>query len=109
MSNRVRIEPTLFQDLDENLNEIGEVKYGFRMFDDEGQSYSTVRSTKEKMENALNEYEGERYEQWIGLAMSHYNKEIEAMFDVVRDQANGIYVGENWYTWEQIKKTLESD
>jgi hypothetical protein len=107
MSNRAVIEPTFFQDQDQDFNSNGRSYYGFRIFDDFGMTYSTIAETRDGMMSILDEHEGERHIQWVKLVMQYNNEISEAILDHLEEHKKGIRIADVWYDWDEIKEAFE--
>ena len=83
MANRVTLQPTEFSDLP--AVSFG-VSFGFRMYDDHGQSYCNTMDKSDMELPAL---------EFIEKAKMHFDEQADAMFDFALDQG-GLYVGKDW-------------
>jgi hypothetical protein len=106
MSNRTTIEPTIFQDLDSDLNPVGVSYYGFRIFDDYQMTYSTISETKEGMKTILNEQKGESHIKWIKTVMRYSDEISGSIFEYIREWEKGIYICNEWFDWDDIKEAF---
>ena len=90
MSNRVCIQPTVFKNYPD-----GEESYGVRVFDDYEQAYDNYwdKIPDDDMEV-------------LKLVVKSDDEKISAMLDFVKEGEYGIYIGNNWYDWDDIKNYL---
>jgi hypothetical protein len=94
MSNRVVIQPTVFVNKPQN-----DETYGVRVYDDYDQSYvNTWESIPEDDVEVLRKLVEENLDETIG-----------AMLDFVIGNETGIYIGENWYIWDDIKQIMSPE
>jgi len=89
MSNRLVIEPTEFKN-----TRSGEVTLGVRIYDDYDQRYL----------NTWDEIPDDDMELLERIVKGDWGNEIEAMLDHVQENKKGIYIGSNWYDWEDIEE-----
>ena len=89
MSNRVTIEPTIFTNV-----RSGEVTKGIRIYDDNAQEY----------DNTWDSIPDDDIEVLKKVILEHSCTErISDMLIFVQEYKSGIYIGCEWYEWEQIK------
>lgn len=92
MSNRATIEPTVF------VNERTGIKsHGVRVYDDYDQTYdNTWDSIPDDDMDVLKK------------VMESDDEKISGIIDHITESQKGIYIGENWYDWDEIKEILTS-
>jgi len=90
MSNRLTIEPTEFTNI-----RSGEKTYGVRVYDDYDQCYDNTWD-----EIPVSDMDILRKV----LRISDYK--IGCMLDFVKENNNGIYIGGEWYVWNDVKDIL---
>lgn len=88
MSNRVYLVPTKFVDTHD-----GTETFGYRIFDDEDQDYvnhwdSIPKGDMEVLAQAIEEGGN-------------------SLLDYVREFKTGLFIGDNWYDWDDIKGIWE--
>jgi hypothetical protein len=88
MGNRVHIEPTEFKNVRD-----GAVTFGVRIYDDYEQEYTNTWDSIPDDDLAV-----------LALVLKENSGD---MFDFVRENESGVYVGDNWLTWEEIKHLFE--
>jgi hypothetical protein len=91
MSNRVHIEPTRF----ENVRS-GVVTYGFRAYDQYAQTYN----------NTWDSIPDDDLE-CLKLAVADADDTLSSMLDYCREEEVGLFVGDTWFDWDEIKDILE--
>ncbi len=87
MSNKVRIEPTIFQN-----RRTSEYTYGVRVYDDYEQFY----------DNTWEQIPDDDLECLEQLIESE-SKEIKSLLAYIKEEKEGVYIGGEWYSWDQIK------
>jgi len=93
MSNRLTIEPTEFLNV-----RSGTKTAGVRVYDDYDQAYL----------NTWDEIPDDDMEV-LKRVIEFGASDIEDMFDHVRVNKKGVYVGGNWYEWDEIKDLFIDD
>lgn len=88
MSNRLTIEPTEFHNI-----RTGEKTLGVRVYDDYDQQYL----------NAWDEIPDNDMDVLEKLIKGDLGDNIDAMLDHVQENQKGVYIGGEWYDWDQIK------
>ncbi|UCG02539.1 MAG: hypothetical protein JSW11_00815 [Candidatus Heimdallarchaeota archaeon] len=83
--NIVTIQPTEFKNV-----RTGEITYGFRMYDDHGQTYDNTWETIPDDDMEV-----------LSLIMESSDKETEEMIDDTI--GTGLYIGNEWYPWKEIE------
>jgi len=91
MSDRVHIEPTKFVNARD-----GEKTYGVRVYDDYAQTYDNTWDNIPKDDMEILKKVSEE---------SRDNVVCDLLESVVENKS-GIYIGQNWYEWKEIKKIL---
>ena len=95
MSNRLVIQPTKFTNINNGIEDT-EVAYGVRVFDDYGCSY--CNSWDSIPENPL---------EILRKVCTDMNDEnTMAMIDNVQENELGLYIGDDWYEFEQVKHII---
>lgn len=91
MSNRATLQRTEFKNLPQ-----GDTTFGWRIYDDYGQTYSNILS-KEDVEKSDEE---------LLQQVSSFGDEVSS---VIIDFAleHGIYIGNQWYDADWVQKTLD--
>ena len=84
--NRATIQPTKFENV-----RTGEISYGVRVYDNYGQTY----------DNCWENIPDDDMEV-LQMAMELEDQAIVAILHEVV-LGNGVYIGQEWYTWDQIK------
>jgi hypothetical protein len=107
MSNVASIVPTKFANLDEKGNET-EVAFGFRVFDGYEEAYFNIAGIKTskqfvKSVNLADPLAVVRRCQKAG------DEKIESILDFVRDNETGMYVGDEWREWDEIKAAFDME
>ncbi len=87
MSNRVTIQPTKFEN-----TRTGEISVGVRVFDNYGQSYDNTWESIPDDDIDV-----------IARLIESEDFAIVAMLNWILENYAGIYVGDIYYTWKQIK------
>jgi hypothetical protein len=89
--NKVTIQPTIFENHPQ-----GTKTFGYRMYDDYGQTY-------------LNTWESIPDDDIDILTMIIDSEdEIEvAMINHLLDRCQGLFIGDEWYEWDQIKHLFD--
>lgn len=87
MSNRVTIQPTKFED-----TRTGETHKGVRVFDNYGQSYDNTWESIPDDDMDI-----------IAKVMESGDEVIVGILDFLHENGGGIFVGDVYYEWEQIK------
>ena len=85
--NRVTIQPTVFEN-----RPTGEKAYGYRMYDNQGQTY--YNSWELIPDDDL---------EILALVLDDMDVVAQLMLDFVQGHEQGIYIGKEWYNWDQIK------
>lgn len=89
MSNRLTIEPTEFKDV-----RSGNITYGVRVYDDYDQKYD-------------NNWESIPDDDMEILAKTLNSDGMSDFFELVKAEEKGLYIGDQWYDFEEIQKILE--
>ncbi len=89
--NKVTIQPTIFENHPQ-----GTKTFGCRIYDDHGQAY-------------LNTWESIPVDDMVILekAIDGGDETADAMFDFLLEHCHGIYIGNQWYEWGQIRHLFE--
>lgn len=87
MTNYITIHPTEFFDV-----RTGEKSLGFRVYDDYASSYCNI--CESLPDDDL---------EFISMVLEYADDNIRIMLDHVREHELGIFVGDEFYEWEQIK------
>jgi hypothetical protein len=98
MSNRLTIEPTEFKNVRTGL-----ITLGVRMYDDYDGEY--VNSWDSIPDTDL-EVIAKVFQEWSN---NEYNEGTAEMLSFIVENENGLYVGDQWYTWEQIKSLIPNE
>jgi hypothetical protein len=92
MSNELTIMPTKFTD----QTNAGAISYGVRVYNGYDQSY----------DNTWEDIPDEPLE-ILKRVVEVCNDTMWAMLESVKDNKLGMYIGDNWYEWKQIRKVLK--
>jgi hypothetical protein len=87
MANRGTIQPTKFENV-----RTGHIDFGVRVYDDEGQTY----------DNTWDSIPDDDLEV-LELVLKSKDDTIVGILGFIQEYEKGIYIGEVWYTWDQIK------
>jgi hypothetical protein len=90
MSNYITIQPTKFTNV-----RTGEETFGYRIYDENGQIYDNT--WKDIPEDDLDVLE---------RVLQEPSDVAGDMLDFVRENKTGIYIGEEFYSWKQIKDIM---
>lgn len=85
--NTVTLQPTEFIN-----QQMGSSTFGFRMYDDEGQTYDNTWDSIP--DNNL---------EILALAMQSDDWQVIDMLSLLLKYKKGLYIGKTWYEWDQIK------
>ena len=91
MSNRLCIQPTIFEDVPS-----GEKSYGVRVYDDYAQAY----------DNTWKKLPEDNLKVLLKVVKSD-NEDIQSMLQSVRDSGKGLYIGSQWYQNQDIREYLK--
>jgi hypothetical protein len=91
MGNRVTIEPTQFTNV-----RTGSESLGFRAYDDEDQIYC----------NGMDAIPDDDLEFLKLIATDFCDDAMGEMLDFVVDNEKGLYIGDTWYDFDDIKEIL---
>lgn len=89
MSNRLTIEPTEFKDV-----RSGSVTYGVRVYDNFDQKYDNLWDSIPDDDMEV-----------LKLVMD--SDAMGDFIDDLKDAAKGLYIGDQWYDYDEIKHVLE--
>lgn len=96
MSNRLVIQPTKFVNINNGVEDTSH-SYGVRIYDDYGSAYANCwDSIPEDPLDILRK---------VCSEMNDDN--TMAMIDYVQENERGLYIGDDWYEWEEIKDIIE--
>lgn len=90
MSNRINFIPTQFINM-----RTGSVSFGFRAYDDYGQTYD---NTWELIPDDDMEF--------LKLVVDSNDETVGSMFEFAAENQQGVYVGEAFYEWDEYKHLL---
>jgi len=104
MSNKVTIQPTKFSNLGGS-----EVTWGVRVYDEYDSSYDNTWEQSEV--DCFFNHEKQIYEQVDPLSIlakvcMTENEVIDSMIEYVIENETGIWIGSDWFEWEQIKEVV---
>ena len=91
MANRVNIEPTKFVNVRDNSE-----TFGVRVYDDYAQAYDN--SWKEIPDNDMDV---------LKRVLNLDDIVISEMMSFTKEMENGLYIGDEWHEWEEIKAVFE--
>lgn len=86
--NRVTLQLTIFENHPQ-----GDRTYGCRIYDDYGQSYC----------NTWDSFPCDDLKALVMVIRSDTDETTHAILSSIREDETGIYIGDNWYEWDQIK------
>ncbi len=92
MSNRVSIQPTIFED-----HADGNKTYGVRIYDDYDTVYTNLWNPEDLDALPLD---------ILAKVVEGACQKTAEMLDFVREGQHGIYIGGDWLTWEFIREVL---
>lgn len=87
MSNPVTLVATTF-----NAHVCGTVTHGFRIYDNEGQSYDNNSESPISDDLELLDY-----------ALTVDSPDVQAIFDFLKENESGITINNQYYDWDEIK------
>lgn len=93
MSNRLTIMPTKFTD----QTNAGAISYGIRVYDDYVCGY----------DNTWSDIPDEPLEILKRTVEVCSDCTISSLLRNVAENKSGMYIGDNWYEWKQIRKVLK--
>lgn len=93
MSNRLTIEPTEFVNV-----RSGEKTLGVRIYDDYDQAYINTWDD-------IPDDDMEILKRVIDIGAN----DIDPMLEHVQGNEKGIYIGGNWYDWDEIKDCFDNE
>jgi len=91
--NRINLEPTKFVN-----QRTGITTFGFRMYDDNTQTYSNTWDSIPEDDMEV-----------LSKLMESYDLEVLSMLDFLLESSGGLYIGDVWYEWDEIKHLWESE
>lgn len=97
MSNRVTIQPTKFVNIRDGVE--SESTLGVRVYDDYGNSYS----------NTWDEIPKTDMEILKKVCVEMEDDQTSAMISHVIEEERGLYIGDNWYEWDEIKEVITGE
>lgn len=96
MSNRICIQRCEFANYPNH-----DLTYGFRAYDDYGQTYGNTCSIEQMTAEPL------EFLKW--LAENVEDACLLEMIDFAKDARTGLYIDDTWHDWDEIRQVLESD
>lgn len=99
MSNRIHFEPTKFESVRTGL-----VSHGCRIYDED--SCMTYTNSWDSIPDDDIDIIRRCIEDFKGGSFNDLN-DFDNMIDCVETEQNGVYVGEQWYDWNEIKQLFE--
>lgn len=85
--NIITLQPTTFID-----HPTGDKTYGYRIYDDYGQTYDNTWATM--LDDDLD---------MLRQVMDCGDQIAQNMIEFMIEQGNGLYIGGTWYSWDEIK------
>jgi hypothetical protein len=92
--NRVTLVATRFENIHSSPPN---VSYGFRIFDDEGQSYYNLSETPPPKDPL----------KFLAWALPKLDQEGQGMLDYVIKHKIGLYINDNCYGWKKIQPIIK--
>lgn len=74
----------------------GEVQYGFTMYDDYDGSYNAIFESEPPSDDM----------EFLKMVLTGLDEKMQNMIDFVVESQNGLYIGDSWYDWSEIKDIL---
>lgn len=93
MSNRACIQATEFHD-----KPAGSITYGFRIYDNEGQTYDNTWDSIPDDDMEV-----------LKMVCRSDDETVRGIIDFIIEQENGVEIGDEWYDWEQIKPHIQPE
>lgn len=90
--NRVTLQPTIFEN-----HPSGSKTYGYRMYDNDGQTYC----------NMWESIPDDDFES-LKLAIEDGDYVAQDMFGYIIEHGCGLYIGDEWYRWDAIKHLFQT-
>ncbi|KKN99039.1 hypothetical protein LCGC14_0142840 [marine sediment metagenome] len=85
--NRITLQPTIFIN-----HPYGNETFGYRIYDDHGQTYSNVWDSMPDSDMEA-----------LSRVMDDGDETAQNILGFMHEQGLGIYIGDEWYPWDQIK------
>lgn len=85
--NHITLQPTIFIN-----HPNGEKAYGYRMYDDYGQTYYNLWESIPDDNLEI-----------LRLVLEDCDFITSGMFDYMAEHSHGLYIGDIWYTWDEVK------
>ncbi len=85
--NRITLQPTIFVN-----HPVGDRTYGYRMYDDHGQTYCNAWDSIPDDDLDL-----------LQQVMDYGDQIAQDMIWSMSEQGNGLYIGGTWYSWDEIE------
>lgn len=89
--NRVTLQPTVFIN-----HPRGDKTYGYRMYDDYGQTYCNLWESIPDDDLEI-----------VRLALEDGDDIAQSMFGFILEHGYGLYIGGEWYGWDKIKHLFQ--
>jgi len=96
MSNQPTIQPTKFEN-----TRTGQILYGVRVYDNYCHTYHTELDWESTPDDDM-----EILKYCIDVACED-NEVARGFFDSVEEMESGVFVGNTWYDWDEIKHLFE--
>jgi len=93
MSNRVTVQATVFKNHPQGLE-----TFGYRMFDDYDQTYDNTFDAVPDNDLEL-----------LRHALANCDGIAGSMLEYVEENNTGIYIGDTWYDWDEIRHLWNED
>jgi hypothetical protein len=91
MSSAVTVQPTEFKSV-----RTGEITYGVRVYDDQACTYQNTWDFVPDDDLEV-----------LRLALDNADDVAQGIFDFVEENKYGIYIGSEWYEWDEIMGIFE--
>jgi hypothetical protein len=95
MSNRAKIQPTKFVSVNDDFDG---TTYGVRVYDDYSQTYDNTWDSIPDNDMDI-----------LRKVMKSGDEVIESILESLCENEKGIYIGSNWYDYDEIKDVLNED
>ena len=100
MSNKIHFEPTKYKSV-----RTGSITYGCRIWDDGNATYT---NTWECIPDDDMDVISKCIADFSGSGPFNTPDDFSNMMNCVEEEEDGVYVGDEWYEWEQIKHFFQN-
>jgi hypothetical protein len=91
--NRITLQPTIFENHPQ-----GDKTYGYRIYDNHGQTYC---NTWESIPDDDVEI--------LSMIMEDGDDIAQDILSFMHEQGSGLYIGDEWYDWDEIKHLFDEN